>query len=192
MIPVPNPIPEPEGFHERCRELGNAWLQRNPDAKRPPDYWSPFKKHLEEGFSNRCGYGAIFINYGTVDHHISCYEDITKAYEWSNYRLVDGWMNSSKSNKDSSLLLDPFEVEDGWFEILLPSLQLVVSNDIPDEFRERAEYTINNLPLRDDERIIRQRRRWYELYQQGEFSLETLRKFAPLIAKAVDNQTNTT
>lgn len=39
--------------------------------------------------------------------------------------------------------------------------------------------------LHDDERVLRQRREWYRMFQDGEVSLEGLRKKAPLIAMAV-------
>ena len=37
------------------------------------------------------------------------------AYIWENYRLVCTVMNSRK--RDFENVLDPFEVEDGWFQI---------------------------------------------------------------------------
>ncbi len=77
-------------------------------------------------------------------------------------------------------------MQDDWFEILLPSLQLIVTNHIPDEYREKAEYTVKRLRLRDDERIIRQRREWYRMYRDGEVNLEGLKKKAPLIARAIE------
>jgi hypothetical protein len=83
-------------------------------------------------------------------------------------------------------VLDPYEVQDGWFEILLPSLQLVVTSTILPVFRERAEYTLERLHLRDDERVLRQRRAWHQMYCEGILSLEGLRKTAPLIARAIE------
>lgn len=130
----------------------------------------------------------MWISSGTVDHFVSCHENRQLAYEWSNYRYVEGWVNSAKSKRDSASLLDPFEVQDGWFEIDLPSLQLKLTDAVPPEYRERAEDTLRNLPIRDDERIIRQRRAWYELYEAGELTLDGLRKKAPLIAAAVERQ----
>lgn len=188
MIPVPNPIPEPAAFDELCRKKGQAWLTRNPQHSRPRDFWSPFRHDLADGFNNRCGYGAMWIPSGTVDHFISCHQDRNLTYEWSNFRYLDGWINSAKNKRQTSQLLDPFDVQDGWFEIDLPSLQLKLTDAIPPEDRARAEYTLRNLPLRDDERILRQRRSWYELYQQGALSLEGLRQRAPLIAAAVEKQ----
>ena len=55
-----------------------------------------------------------------------------------------------------------------------------------DEFRERAEDVLNRLRLRDDERVMRQRREWYRMYQCGELSLDGLEGKAPLIAAAID------
>jgi len=188
MIPVPHPIPEPNGFNDKCRQAGTDWLTANPNCKRPRDFWSPFRHALADGFSNRCGYGAMWIASGTVDHFVSCDEDKSLAYEWSNYRYVDGWVNSSKSKKPSADILDPFDVGNGWFEILLPSMQLVLTDAIPPAFREKAEKTLAQLPIRDDERILRTRREWYRMYEDGELTLEGLRKKAPLIAAAVEKQ----
>ena len=78
---------------------------------------------------------------------------------------------------------------EGWFEIELPSLQLKLTDAVPPEYRRRADYTLRNLPIRDDERLIRQRRAWYELYEQGKLTLDGLREKAPLIAAAVEKHT---
>ncbi|SFA93773.1 hypothetical protein [Azotobacter beijerinckii] len=188
MIPVGNPLPEPESFERKCRQKGLAWLAEHPDGKRPRDFWSPFRHDLARGFGERCGYGAMWISSGTVDHFVSCRENRQLAYEWSNYRYIEGWINSAKNKKDSASLLDPFEVQEGWFEIDLPSLQLKLTDSVSPEYRQRAEYTLRNLPIRDDERIMKQRRAWYELYESGELSLEGLRQRAPLIAAAVEKQ----
>ena len=132
----------------------------------------------------RCGYSAMFEPVGTVDHFVSVDEDMQLAYDWGNYRYASGWINSSKQNATG--LLDPFEVHDGSFEILLPSLQLVLSDAVPEADREKAAYTLERLHLAHDERIIRQRREWYRMYQDGEITLDGLRKKAPLIARAID------
>ena len=114
---------------------------------------------------------------------MSILEDRNLAYEWANYRYASHWINSSKHG---AKVLDPFEVEDGWFEILLPSLQLVLTDRVPAKRRDLAERTLERLNLRDDERVVRQRREWYRMYEAGELSLEGLRKKAPLIARAVE------
>jgi len=177
-------IVEPPEFDERARKPGLKWLEENPD-KRPKNYSSPFKPDLSDGFGRLCAYSVMFEPVGTIDHYISVSGNKMLAYEWSNYRFASAWLNSSKKAEDDKIL-DPFEVQDDWFEILLPSLQLIVTNHVSDEYREKAEYTVKRLRLRDDERIIRQRREWYRMYRDGEVNLEGLKKKAPLIARAIE------
>ena len=179
-------IPEPPNFDTRARQPGLKWIRNHPEAKRPPPYWRPFKPELAAGFKQLCAYTAMYEPVGTVDHFVSIDADKSLAYEWNNYRFAASWVNSSKQTADA--ILDPFEVEDDWFEILLPSLPLVLSDNIPPEHQARAAYTLERLHLRDDERVLRQRREWYRMYQTGELGLEGLGKKAPLIARAVDKQ----
>lgn len=184
-------LAEPETFDRECRQAGASWLEAHPKAgrkknKRPKDFWTPFKPQLAEAFCDLCAYSAMYEPVGTVDHFLPVDADETLAYEWRNYRFAAGWINSSKSKAIN--ILDPLVVQTGWFEVLLPSLQLVVTARVPDELREKAEYTLIRLHLRDDERLIRQRRRWYQMYLEGELSLEGLRACAPLIAAAVEKQ----
>jgi hypothetical protein len=181
------PSPEPKGFSERCRERGRAWLQENHPPARPRDFWSPFKPQLADAFGQLCGYSCLFEPVGTVDHYLSCRERRDLAYDWSNYRFASQWINSSKQAADDAVM-DPFEVGDEWFELLLPSLQLMVSDRIPPAERARAENTLVRLHLRDDERVIRQRSEWYRMYEEGEINLDGLRKKAPLLARAIEKQ----
>jgi hypothetical protein len=187
VIPVVNPIPEPPDFNAKCRVKGNAWLALHA-VGRPADKWSSFRLKLADGFSNRCGYGAMHISSGTVDHFVSCDEDRSLAYEWSNYRYVEGWFNSSKNKHPSASLLDPFEIQPGWFEIDLPSLQLRLTDAVTPELRERAEFTLTRLPLRGDERVIRQRRGWLIAYEQQGVPLAFIDQMAPLVAEAIRRQ----
>ncbi|NTW52412.1 MAG: hypothetical protein HGB22_07480 [Chlorobiaceae bacterium] len=174
----------PSDFDNEVRNPGNAWLASNTEG-RPKDYWSKCKSALADGFRSLCAYSAMYEPVGTVDHYhpVDTHRHLT--YEWSNYRFASGWINSSKSTK---VVLDPFKVEDGWFEIILPSLQLVLSDTIPQESRSLAEYTLTGLHLRDDERVIRQRQKWYSMYQDKKISIEVLDEMAPLIARAIRKQ----
>lgn len=184
MIRV-QPPPKPSAFAE-VERVGSAWLSSPKTAtRRPKDLWSPFKSALADAFGGLCGYSAMYEPVGTVDHFVSLDEDRMRAYDWSNLRYASGWINSSKQALRSDQVLDPFIVENDWFEIILPSLQLVPSDRIPPEFRERAEWVLTRLHLRDDERVLRQRREWYRMHQHGELSLNGLAKKAPLIAAAV-------
>jgi len=183
------PVPKPPEFAEKAEQPGATWLARHPHARRPKDLWTPFKPDLADGFRSLCAYSAMYEPVGTVDHFVSWHEDKSKAYEWANYRYCAAWINSSKQNLKATEIFDPFEVEDGWFEIILPSLQLIVSDTIPEQHRARAKFVLTRLHLRDDERVIRQRREWYRMYQKAEISLESLTKKAPLIARAIERLT---
>lgn len=181
---------EPVNFDADVRRPGLNWLAKHPHAGRPKDYWNEVKFELADAFSNLCAYSCMRVFVGTVDHFISCRSCLKgkqshRIYEWDNYRYASGWINSSKQNADDSVL-DPFEVEDGWFEVLLPLMQLIVSKSVPDAVRAKAEYTLARLHLQDDERVVRQREAWYREFGGGDLSLEGLRRFAPLIARAVE------
>jgi hypothetical protein len=98
-------------------------------------------------------------------------------------------MNSKKRAEDDRVL-DPKEVRAGWFEILLPSLQMRTTDRIPARLRAKAAHTLNRLGLADGERVVRWRRSWFELYQRGDLSIDGLRTVAPLIAEAVEREGN--
>ena len=187
MIPFAK-ILEPAGFENDVRTPGTQWLIEHPQAKRPSPLWSQYLNELRAGFSSMCGYAAMRVDSDpTVDHYLSWTRHPDQAYEWSNYRFASNLMNNIKRTKDSAVL-DPFEVGEGWFEIQLPSLQMAVTDAVPKALRTKAEFTIKALKLRDDERVIRWRQSWYEMYLSGDLKLEGLRKVAPLIAAAVDKQ----
>lgn len=106
MIPV-TPPPEPAAFDEECRKRGKQWLAQNADVHphRQP-LWRAFLADLREGFGGRCGFSAMYVPRGTVDHWISVDSDRSLAYEWKNYRFVDGAVNSAKKPSWEGKLLD--------------------------------------------------------------------------------------
>ena len=187
MIPVACPQ-EPDDFDRAVRLPGNAWLGLNQDAGRPAPFWNKCATELADAFSNLCGYAAMLDpTGGTVDHYLSWKNHPALTYEWHNYRFASGVLNSSKKTADSDVL-DPYEVGPGWFEILLPSLQMTVTDAVPPAYRAKAEYTLKRLKLRDGERVIRWRRSWLRMYQEGKLTLDGLRDVAPLIAAAIDKK----
>lgn len=182
------PPKKPNDFDKKVGNPGTLWLASNPITKRPSPFWDCCLEDLSKGFRNLCGYAAMLDpTGGTVDHYLSCKNRRDLAYDWGNYRFASGPLNSSKKTADSDVL-DPFEVGDGWFEILLPSLQMQLTGAVPAAYRAKAEHTLKRLRLRDGERVIRWRRSWYKMYQEGKLSLEGLREVAPLIADAVDKK----
>jgi hypothetical protein len=186
------PPPEPADFEQQVRKAGNNWLVKNP-AKETKDFWSSFKPELAKGFQNLCAYAVMYIpsRMGTVDHYLSKSKAGNRhlIYEWKNYRYALQRVNSCKGTYDRQIL-DPFEVEDNWFEIILPSCQLVLTDAVPVGDRDRAQFTIKQLQLQNSEWVIEQRQEWYRMYLENELNLEGLEKKAPLIARAVKKQLN--
>jgi hypothetical protein len=184
-----HPRPEPSKFDERCRKRGRRWLKEHPGYSRPHDYWSKFEPALREAFGGLCGYCAMRVMKGQVDHFIpvvvfKAEENHHLAYEWGNFRYGEGTLNLRKA---TSRVLDPYEVEDDWFQVLLPSLQLVLTDKVPEAIRGLAELTLQKLGLRDHEVVVRYRREWFRMYQEGRLSLDGLREVAPLVAGAVED-----
>ena len=192
MIPV-QPRPEPEGFDARVREPGLAWLdavrERVHAITEPRAYWREWpecSRALRAAFGRRCAFAAMRISEGHVDHMRSwrwCRDagQPELTYEWSNLRYVMPAVNSRKGDR---VVLDPFEVQPGWFVVALPSLLLRTTDAIPAERRELADRTIRRLGLNRDP-VLGLRTEYMFDYRAGEFSLEHLRRCAPLLAEAI-------
>jgi hypothetical protein len=180
-------IPDPDGFDVEVRQRGKAWLNEHPPHVRPRPFWTTYVPHLAQGFQSMCAYTAMHIEEGTADHYLCCAKHRHLAYEWTNYRYTSPRMNSIKGTADDRVL-DPFEVGDNWFEVLLPSLELIPTEHVPASIRERVAFTLRRLGLRDGEAVIRRRRSWYQQFFEGGLSLAGLRRYAILIGRAVDRR----
>jgi hypothetical protein len=91
------------------------------------------------------------------------------AYAWSNFRYAEGDLNQRKHDH---LILDPFTVQDHWFKILLPSLQLVLTERVPKRVCKKAEFTLERLDLQSGAVVIRYRQLWFEMYRERRLDLE--------------------
>lgn len=179
---------EPSTFDRRCRQRGRQWIERHPGYDRPYDYWSEFEPDLRNAFAGLCAYCVMLVMKGQTDHFIPISVLKKKqqdhlAYEWSNFRYVEGVLNQRKGE---SSVLDPFKVRDNWFELKLPSLQLVLTDKVPKNIRKKAEFTLDRLGLTNDAVIIRYRQKWFEMYRTRKLTLEGLKDVAPQIARAVE------
>ncbi len=109
-------------------------------------------------------------------------------FEWTNLRYAAAWINSRKSALRSAEVLDPHEVGDGWFEIVLPSCEMVMTERCPPDYRVRATTMLTRLGLGRGEEVVEYRQEWYRMYEEGELTLDGLERKAPLIARAVRKQ----
>ena len=126
------PGPEPVQWDARCRQRGRRWLGSHPGYDRPYDYWTEFEPDLRAAFRRMCGYCAMAVMKAEMDHFrpVAVLKREGRhelAYEWDNFRYGLRVLNRRKSD---CLVLDPFAVRDDWFEVLLPSLQLVLTERV--------------------------------------------------------------
>jgi hypothetical protein len=200
---VPKPMSEElrAKYEAEVQGPGARWLAQNPPVplkpgepspkpKRPPSYWLKVRHELADAFHKRCAYTAMWVaDQGEVDHFVSIDEDRSKLYEWENFRYCAGWFNSSKKNIRSTQILDPLAIEDDWFELMLPSLELRVTERCPEHLRKRAEFMLDRLKLRNGQAVRRLREEMYNLYErEGPQVLVYLDEWAPLLARAIRKQ----
>ena len=119
-----DPPDPPWGWQTHVLKAGRAWLKvpgkDNRNAARPAPLWLKYRDEIGEKFAFICCYTVVYVANGQADHFIP-WDDVKGspqahlAYQWSNLRYSDGWINQSKGN---DRLPDPFVVQDDWFERL--------------------------------------------------------------------------
>ena len=105
---------EPSNFAEKVRRRGQDFLAKNPrpSAKQLADqpYWRDAAKQLYDAYDGICAYTCHWIAFDTgsrtVEHFVPKVVAPDLAYEWSNFRLVCGRLNSRKGRHQD--VLDPF------------------------------------------------------------------------------------
>ncbi|HBL25891.1 MAG TPA: hypothetical protein DD490_03545 [Acidobacteria bacterium] len=206
------PKPEPPDFEEKVRRPGLRAIAElvgetpvPPRSGRPrgsvasrreeisaasyPAYWTRVLPALLAAYSHICAYTCLYIERVTggasVDHRIPKSRAWDLVYEWSNYRLACGLMNSRKG--ESVDVLDPFEIADDWFALEPVSYQVIPGAGARGESRRRVEETLRRLRLNDE--ICRGVRQEYvEGYLEGAISLPYLERRAPFIARELRRQ----
>ena len=129
-------------------------------------HWRRALDALHRAYGGYCAYLARYIEpveTPTADHFVALRNatDPMLAYTWSNYRLAHAFVNGVK--KDIPNVLDPFEIEVGWFGIDFGTFETVAGPNAPDDRRAEIEDTIRLLHL-DKPKVTRTRRRAAELY----------------------------
>lgn len=211
MIHV-DPAPEPPDFDQKVRQPGLSAIgemvgepplvrRRGPrrskianrrediPSKSFPPFWRNGLDDMMRCYNQVCAYMAIYIEKvtgaATVDHMIPRSVDWRHVYSWDNYRLACSLMNSRKS--DAILVLDPFRVMSGWFELEFVGFQVKPGPALSSPIRGRVEKTIIRLRLNDSEcRDLRQN--YVEEYEAEQISLKYLTRRAPFIAMELRRQ----
>lgn len=211
MIRV-HPAPEPTDFDEKVRQpglsamaelVGEEPLRKRPGPKRKklaerredirpdafPPYWTHALDNLLDAYQRICAYVCIYIEKVTggasIDHLIPKSRAWDHVYEWSNYRIACSLMNTRKGV--ACEVLDPFEIQDGWFALELVGFQVVPGESLDASIRERVVATIETLNLNDRE-CCGLREEYASEYQAGHISLGYLRRRAPFVARELERQ----
>ena len=192
MIPVA-PAPEPATFDEMVRQPGRRAIcelaDELPGSKDdiPPDrfppYWRRSLGELLKRYDRICSYLCLYIPRAagapSTDHMVAKSMRWDQVYEWSNYRLACSLMNARKG---TASVLDPFEIEEGWFALELVDFQVVPGEGLPHDVANRVSETIERLRLSD--RICCDARAEYaENYWAKRISLDYLARHAPFVMK---------
>jgi hypothetical protein len=106
------------------------------------------------------------------------------AYEWLNYRLACGLMNSRKG---THAIIDPFLIDGTWFHLDLSTMAVGPASELPADLHTRVAATIAILGL-DDAECRKARGDWYQPYLDGQISFSFLAGKCPFLAAEIVRQ----
>ena len=187
MIPV---IAQPEypNFDRGVRQPGLAFLRGNPNPTARQfsrrSYWNRARNELHGAYSGICAYTAMYLpDRGTVDHFQpkAIYPGL--AYEWRNFRLAGGRVNSSKG--DSTDVLDPFQIEHDWFQLDIPSCLIFAKKGLTVVVKQKVNTTIQVLRLNSDDCYVQERCNILVAFAKRQIQLQFLEERYPFLAQEV-------
>jgi hypothetical protein len=184
------PQPEPADFDAKVRQKGLSYLMKQgirldqplPTGTKITPYWRECLPELYDRYYGICAYLAIHFERitgaGSVDHFVAKSVRADLAYEWQNYRLACSRMNSRKSNYSD--VLDPFEIENGYFRIEFVSGRIYPNPELDGVVQAQVTATIERLGL-DDEGCREVRARIFADYTDGKYTSEFLKERSPFV-----------
>jgi hypothetical protein len=187
-------FPPPAIYDSEVRRKGLKFLRRNPNPSASEfskhAYWKAIHDDLYQLYNGICSYCASWTtrNQGptrdntSVDHFIPKSVEPKMAYEWANYRLCRARLNSNKD--DSMEVMDPFYIENGWFQIDFTTFLIVPSPELPYLVREHVNRTIDTLGLNDND-YVDERLEVVKLYTLDSITINNLELKYPFIAEEI-------
>ncbi|WP_437678874.1 hypothetical protein [Sorangium sp. So ce131] len=130
----------------------------------------------------------------TVDHFKSKSKHQRLAYEWSNVRLAAHQINTDKDNYDD--VLDPFEIQDGWFVLDLLTFKVDAAEWLDEATRKAVLATRDRLKL-NEPTYCAARARYHDLYHglkterydpDEPLPLKWLLRHCPFVARELHRQ----
>ncbi|MBI2255330.1 MAG: hypothetical protein HYU58_11970 [Proteobacteria bacterium] len=188
MIQV-TPQPEYATFNSDVRIPGANFLAGcpKPTSKqfKTKNYWARAANELHSAYAGICAYTAMYlIAQGSVDHFLPKSLHPHLAYEWSNFRLASAKVNSSKA--DLTDIVDPFQVQNNWFFMDIPTCLLRPNPALIRDLRKKINNTINALRLNQDDNYVQERCNILMDYSRGDVSMGFLQRRYPFLAKEVN------
>lgn len=152
--------------------------------------WRNCLADLHDSYGGICAYSCHWIPYDTgfysVDHFKPKDDYPNEAYEWKNYRLACGRINGKKGKYVD--ILDPFVIQDGWFQIRFSSLLVTPSSDLDDATKDKVQKTIDRLGINEEGTCLKNRRRYLMGYCTEIYPFTHLQTEAPFLAKELIRQ----
>lgn len=191
------PKPEPTDFDAKVRKPGLAFLASQgisagmpiPDGFEWKEYWQIAREDLYDDYDEICAYSSIRLHVEqgsvTIDHFHPKSKHPRLAYEWNNFRLASRTMNGRKLAHED--VLDPFQVENGWFVIDFPSGKVMPGRRAEGSISDSVQASISRLQL-NETRLKKRRARLLDAYRRGEYSLEFLKSESPFVYAEVIRQ----
>ncbi len=154
-----------------------------------PNLWTHALDRLMVAYDHVCAYSCFRIHPVTgarsVDHMAPKSRTWNRVYEWSNYRLCCSLMNARKN--DFGDVLDPFQVEDGWFVLEMVGYQVLAAPNLPAETERRVLATSERLGLNGYD-FRRSRERDVSNYESGRVAFDVLMDESPFVARELARQ----
>ncbi|WP_151756516.1 hypothetical protein [Dictyobacter vulcani] len=94
-------------------------------------------------------------------------------------------MNGRKGKHED--VLDPFTIQEGWFELHFPSLQVHPNENLDEDAKSQIWATIHRLDL-NGATCVSGRRSWIQPYLNGVYPLSFVREKAPFMAHELTRQ----
>lgn len=188
MIKVTQKSP-PDDFDSRVRTPGLSFLKiiRHPKGNQwdNKDYWCRILPDMRTAYKSICAYSSLWLlphEKATVDHYVPKKDAPSLAYEWSNFRLANLWINSCKYiHRD---VLDPFLIGDNWFILDFATFIIKPNPELPSDLEEAVLKTIKRLKLNHND-YLDSRQFWFETFRND---ISMLEEKAPFIAYEMKRQ----
>lgn len=181
------PQPPPHDFEARVRTPGET--ARAAGADPLPDLWRNCLVYLWEAYGRVCSYACVPIHdisgVRSVEHFKPKSKYPELAYDWDNYRLACGKMNSRK--KDHEDVLDPFLVGDDWFELDFTDGSIRPAGHLAAADKKKADDTIKRLGL-DDRSFRSDRLHVLERLLKRDYSFAVVQSDWPHLAREIVRQ----